>query len=200
MYQRIIWVSVLGFLSGSVLYAKLLPKLFYDIDIVACSEDGNPGTSNVFKYCGKKCGILTGILEFAKGFFPVALGNNMINIQESGSLFGFIILAPVLGHMFSVFHHWNGGMGVAPTFGTLIAVFLQCRMLIVLTGLYAVGRFAIKFRHQYQRTLAVFGCFAAAALLLEPSEPYRTTYFLIGCTICVKCIYTTVCSQRAVRT
>ncbi len=196
MYQKIIWVSILGFLSGSVLYAKLLPKLFYGINIVECSEDKNPGTSNVFKYCGKKCGTLTGMLEFAKGFFPVVLGNCIVNVQESGRWFGFIIIAPILGHMFSIFHDWNGGMGIAPTFGTLIAVFQQCQLLIVLVGIYAVARFLLKFKQQYHRTLTVFGTFMVLTLLLENSEIYRQVYFIVACIICVKCICTAVSSQK----
>ena len=41
-----------GYLSGSVLYAYLIPKQFCHVDIRTLSDDGNPGTANAFKYAG----------------------------------------------------------------------------------------------------------------------------------------------------
>lgn len=75
MFEKIIVLSVIGFFSRSLLFAQTLPKSICGVDIIASSENGNPGTANVFSICGKKCGILTAILEFAKGFFPVLAGN-----------------------------------------------------------------------------------------------------------------------------
>lgn len=196
MYLNIIFVCMIGFLSGSILYAKILPQVIYGVDITKISEDGNPGTSNVFKYCGKKCGILTSVLEFAKGFFPVLLGNCIVNVEQSKKLFGLIIIAPVLGHIFSFFNGGNGGIGIAPTCGTLIAVFLRCRLLIVLTSIYAVAKFILKFKHQYQRTLFVFGTFMLAIVLMQPLDIYRQAYLILSIIICGKCLLVTACNRK----
>ena len=47
-------MSVLGYLSGSIMYAYLIPKIFLNKDIREESEDGNPGTANVFLNAGSE--------------------------------------------------------------------------------------------------------------------------------------------------
>ena len=58
------------------MYAYLIPKYFYELDICKISDDKNPGAANVFKYVGKKVGILVVTLEVVKGFLPVFPGRN----------------------------------------------------------------------------------------------------------------------------
>lgn len=60
-----------GYLSGSILFAYLIPKYFYHIDICRLSDDQNPGAFNAFAHTGIKTGTLILLLELAKGFFPV---------------------------------------------------------------------------------------------------------------------------------
>ena len=44
--------SILGFLTGGVLFSYHIPKIFKDVDVVALSPDHNPGTANAMKLCG----------------------------------------------------------------------------------------------------------------------------------------------------
>lgn len=175
-----IWISVIGFLSGSVLYAKLIPRLMCKVDIRQVSEDGNPGTANVFKYCGKKCGILTSILEFAKGFFPVALSHGVLGVNIHSGIFGLVLLAPVLGHMFSLFNHFNGGIGIAPLFGTLIAIYPFTTLLALLVLVYIVGKYVIKFKNKNNRTFFVFIVFGIATFFFEQITVVKWTYSLLS--------------------
>lgn len=175
-----IWISIIGFLSGSVLYAKLIPRLMCKVDICQVSEDGNPGTANVFKYCGKKCGILTSILEFAKGFFPVAVSHGILGVNVNSGIFGLVILAPVLGHMFSLFNHFDGGIGIAPLFGTLIAIYPFTVLLILLVLAYVFGKYVIKFKDRNNRTFFVFIVFGIATFLLEQIVVVKYTYSLLS--------------------
>ena len=46
-----------GFFSGSILYSLILPKWIKGVDIVAVSDDHNPGPANAMKYAGKLVGI-----------------------------------------------------------------------------------------------------------------------------------------------
>ena len=48
---------VLGYLCGSVLFARVFAGLLHRGDITACSLDGNPGTANAFLYGGFWCGF-----------------------------------------------------------------------------------------------------------------------------------------------
>ena len=54
---------LVGYLSGSILYAYLLPKYICHIDIMKDSDDHNPGTFNAFALAGTQVGILVIALE-----------------------------------------------------------------------------------------------------------------------------------------
>ena len=44
-----LFFTIIGYLSGSIVYSYFLPKLFFKKDILKISDDGNPGCANVFK-------------------------------------------------------------------------------------------------------------------------------------------------------
>lgn len=175
-----------GYLSGSVLYAFLIPYLLQGIDVRELSPDGNPGTSNVFRVCGVKTGVLVAVMEFSKGFLPVAMGLIVLDIDRLGYWFIPVILAPVLGHMFSPLNQFRGGVGIAPAFGTLIAVFLETKLLVVVVMIYAVGRFGIHFKSDRSRTDFVFVTFLLCVLILEHNKVYRLAYSLVSLAILLR--------------
>ena len=49
---------LLGYLSGSITFGYLIPRLIKGVDVRVLSNDGNPGTANAFLYGGVFCGIL----------------------------------------------------------------------------------------------------------------------------------------------
>ena len=57
MREYIFWI-VLGYLSGSLLFALWLPRWICHVDIRQVSEDKNPGTFNVFQHCGAWMGSM----------------------------------------------------------------------------------------------------------------------------------------------
>ena len=68
-----------GYLSGSILFAYLIPKYFYHIDICRLSDDQNPGAFNAFTHTGIRTGTLILLLELAKGFFPVHIALHVLS-------------------------------------------------------------------------------------------------------------------------
>ena len=66
-----LFYALLGFLSGSILYSALLPRWLRGIDIVAGSDDHNPGAANAFLLAGPQVGVLCVLCDLAKGFLPV---------------------------------------------------------------------------------------------------------------------------------
>ena len=64
---------VAGYVSGSIMYSYLIPKLFCGVDIVKEGDDHNPGMTNVMRCVSVKLGILCLVLDVAKGFVPVFL-------------------------------------------------------------------------------------------------------------------------------
>ncbi len=184
--QFVIILSVGGFFLGSVLFAKWLPRAICGIDIEAVSEDGNPGTANVFKHCGVPVGILTGICELGKAFAPIEIANIFIPIEMRTPLYGLIICSAVLGHIFSVYNRGNGGMGVAAFWGALMGVFLQCQLIFFLVGIYIVVRYIVKVRQQHLRTFVCFAVFLAVVAVFSTNMIYKPAFIFLSAVICVK--------------
>ena len=65
-----LFFTILGFALGSTLFAYWTPKIIRHIDIRELPADHNPGVANAFMYGGFFCGLLSLILELAKGFVP----------------------------------------------------------------------------------------------------------------------------------
>ena len=104
---------LLGYLSGSILYARVFSALLGRGDITARSPDRNPGTANAFQYGGFLCGALTLLCDIGKGFLPVHLLTLSAWQGETFPLLtALAIAAPVLGHAFPLFYGFRGGKGV----------------------------------------------------------------------------------------
>ena len=112
------WIAIFfvftGFISGSVMYALLLSKVFLKKD-ARDFGDGNPGTVNAFKAGGFWSGLLTLVLDFSKGFLPTLFAVYFFNVSDYWLIP--VGLAPILGHAFSPFLRFNGGKAVAVTYG-----------------------------------------------------------------------------------
>ena len=113
------WI-LFGYLSGSILYARIFAKLFRKEDMIEKSRDRNPGAGNAFMYGGFWCGVLTLTCDILKGFFPVYLFMQYAPELSPDKLsIAFVMAAPVVGHAFPVFYKGRGGKGIAVTFGCL---------------------------------------------------------------------------------
>ena len=162
MWKQLLFIG-LGFLSGSVLYSRYLPKILKGVDIVALSEDHNPGTANVMRYAGVQIGILCLLCDMAKGFVPVFVAAR--HTLPQSMMFALILAAPVAGHAFSVFHKGKGGKAIAVTFGCLIGRAPEIWPLSVLCILYLLFSLVIVIRPNEKRTVLTFLCFAAAVIV-----------------------------------
>jgi glycerol-3-phosphate acyltransferase PlsY len=80
---------------------------------------GNIGATNVARSVGAGPGILTLVLDVAKGALPVLLSEAAGATPAGGALIG---LATVVGHVFSVFTGFRGGKGVATTSGVFLVL------------------------------------------------------------------------------
>lgn len=123
--MKYLLIIIISYLLGSIPFSYLIGKKIYGIDI-RTKGSKNPGTTNAFRSFGKKAGILTLILDLAKGIFAVYLGYLIAGFN--GELIA--LLVTPFGHIFSFFLKFKGGKGVATTAGALIAV--DYRVVIVL--------------------------------------------------------------------
>ena len=97
-----ILIALAGYLSGSVLYGRLLPLWMKGVDVRTLSDDRNPGTFNAFHYGGFLCGVLTLCADLLKGAIPVAYCVNRYG--TASPFFALVLAAPVWGHAFSIFY------------------------------------------------------------------------------------------------
>lgn len=118
------WLGLIigGYFLGSVMFCRLICLIFFKTDITKVSKDKNPGAANAFWYCGKVAGISGLLLDMLKGFLPVFIAIKYLN--PNSFAFVLVMLAPVLGHAFSIFHNFSGGKCIATIYGELIALFV----------------------------------------------------------------------------
>ena len=126
--------ALAGYVSGSIMYSYLIPKLFCGVDIVKEGEDHNPGMTNVMRCVSVKLGVLCLLLDVAKGFAPVFLAKLYVP-DFKNMLFALVIAAPVLGHAFTPILKFKGGKAIATSYGVLLALipdsFMVLRMAII---------------------------------------------------------------------
>ena len=78
----------------------------------------NPGATNVLRIGGKKAAIATLAGDVLKGVIPVLIA---MQINPSAAFVGPVMVGVVLGHLYPLFFHFQGGKGVATAIGALFA-------------------------------------------------------------------------------
>ena len=108
-----------AYLLGSIPFGLILAKLFGGADVRKAGS-GNIGATNVARVVGPLAGILTLVLDAAKGWFAVWLASREFH-AETATLFiaGFCAL---LGHCFPIWLRFRGGKGVATAAGIFLAL------------------------------------------------------------------------------
>jgi glycerol-3-phosphate acyltransferase PlsY len=154
-----------AYLIGSVPFGLIVVRLMTGRD-VRDAGSGNIGATNVLRTTGRAAGVLTLLLDMAKGFAAVWLADRL----TGGSVMwtSFAALAVMLGHAFPVWLKFHGGKAVA-TFGgafvyltplPLLAVLLIFVLLVAWTRYLSLGSIIAA-------GLFPFGCW----MILHPEWP-----------------------------
>ncbi len=122
MIIKIIIALICSYLLGSVPTSFIFGKLIKKIDIRQFGSH-NVGATNAIRVLGVKIGIVTLLIDIAKGFFTIHLGKMIIQDPNNLMIISFG-LAAILGHIFTIFLNFKGGKGVATSAGVLIALAL----------------------------------------------------------------------------
>jgi len=113
-----VW-TLAGFFLGSIPFSVLIGRFFLKKDIRQFGDHA-PGASNVARAGGRVLFIAAILLDAFKGTVPVWLAKDLFAV--GGWELALVAIAPVLGHAFSPFLKFKGGMGVATTFGVWLAL------------------------------------------------------------------------------
>ena len=128
-----------AFLAGSVPFGLVLVKLAGKGDVRAHGS-GNIGATNVSRVGGKALGIVTLLLDIAKGWLPVWLaarfGLGFLGVS-------LVALFAVAGHIFTPWLRFKGGKGVATALGAALG-FLPIAVLPSL-GLFVLVLLATRY-------------------------------------------------------
>ncbi len=123
------------------------------------SPDHNPGTANAFRYGGFWCGLLTLVCDLLKGFLPVFLYMAYIGLEPTDGLsFALMMATPVIGHAFPVFFRFQGGKGIAVSFGCLLGLLPIWQPLALLAAFFIFFSVALRITSHYHRTLVTYLC------------------------------------------
>jgi glycerol-3-phosphate acyltransferase PlsY len=120
---------VLVYLLGSIPFGLLLGRIFCRVDIRKVGS-GNIGATNVARVCGAGWGVLTLLLDAAKGIVPVAMVlyvlpqhlPEVFSAEGMADIATYTALAAILGHLYSVFLRFKGGKAVATTVGVYLVL------------------------------------------------------------------------------
>jgi glycerol-3-phosphate acyltransferase PlsY len=112
-------IPICAYLLGSIPFGLILAKLFGGGD-VRKSGSGNIGATNVTRVIGPLAGILTLLLDTAKGAGAVLLAEKLSN--DGATWMMIAAFAALVGHCFPVWLKFKGGKGVATAAGVFLVV------------------------------------------------------------------------------
>ncbi|MEM9064957.1 MAG: glycerol-3-phosphate 1-O-acyltransferase PlsY [Planctomycetota bacterium] len=126
----LVWWIPGAFAVGSVPFGLIIGKL-NGVDI-RTRGSGNIGATNVWRELGWKAGLPCFILDVAKGLAPTLLAGlsaGLLDVQDGvpppthAWLWLCVMVASVLGHIFSPWVGFKGGKGVATGLGALLGLY-----------------------------------------------------------------------------
>jgi len=115
-------LTAVGYLSGSVPYGLVLPKLLLGVDVRTVGS-GNIGATNAARAGGWPLGVAVFLLDVVKAVAPILLARGLLAGSPSGDVWIMTTaVASFAGHLFPVWLGGKGGKGVATGFGIFLVL------------------------------------------------------------------------------
>ncbi len=147
MVLKLLVVGALAYLIGSFPTGVILSKLWGRIDIRQVGST-HTGTMNVARSVSVGAGILTCLVDAAKGIIAVAIGQALTHNPWSVTVSGAMATA---GHCWPLYVGFHGGMGLT----TLGAIFFYIQPLAVLAVVPLWAILYLVIRHPPRTTMAL---------------------------------------------
>ena len=112
-------IPAVAYLLGSIPFGMLIVKARGGPDIRTIGS-GNIGAANVARNVGAIAGVLTLLLDAAKGYFAVWIAGRWTSGNVRWMMAAAV--AAVIGHMFPVWLGFKGGKGVATGLGVFLPI------------------------------------------------------------------------------
>lgn len=157
-----------AYLIGSVSFAVVTSRLFGLPDPHSYGSR-NPGATNVLRTGNKAAAALTLLGDGAKGWFAVFLARSLApSFDVADWTVPAVALAVFVGHLFPVFHRFEGGKGVATAAGVMFAFSWQLG--VALGAVWLIMAFGFRISSLAALTVALLaplGAFYAFGNALE---------------------------------
>jgi glycerol-3-phosphate acyltransferase PlsY len=115
-------LAVVAYLIGSVSFAVVVSRAMSLPDPRSYGSK-NPGATNVLRTGKKIAAALTLLGDAAKGWLAVFLTDRFFSTEVPASYkMAAVAIAVVIGHMYPVFHRFQGGKGVSTALGVLLSL------------------------------------------------------------------------------
>ena len=147
---------VAAYCLGSISFAVVVSRLMRLPDPRSYGSK-NPGATNVLRTGSRVAAVLTLIGDAAKGGVAVWLASYFTDELAA------VGLAAFLGHLYPVFHRFQGGKGVATAAGVLLALDWRIGVGTIVTWLLIA--FAMRYSSLAALVAAIFAPLATAFLL-----------------------------------
>lgn len=172
-------VILAGYLLGAVPFGILISRLAKGIDLRRYGS-GKIGATNVIRTVGGKAGLISMLLDVAKGSLAVLFAWLMLHTHAAEVA---AATAAVAGHNWSVYIKFQGGRGVAVFVGGLFAMYWPVGLA---TGAIVLGLGALT---RYMSVGSIVGVAASILAMLvlvvmdkQPGE-YLVYSAAVGCLI-----------------
>jgi acyl phosphate:glycerol-3-phosphate acyltransferase len=121
MNTTVLLVYAIAYLFGSIPFALIIGKVFYNTDI-RTSGSGNLGGTNAGRVLGKAAGVSVATLDTLKAFFVILVAHQFLPDEPGYVAFAGVFAA--IGHCYPIFAQFRGGKAVSTAFGYLLGVSL----------------------------------------------------------------------------
>ena len=120
MYE--ILLILLGYLYGSIPFARVIGKVFYNTDVRE-SGSGNLGGTNAGRVLGKKAGISVIVLDALKAVIIFYLSSYLsLKFNLNPDIKYISGLACIFGHCYPIFAEFRGGKAVSTSLGYFLCI------------------------------------------------------------------------------
>ncbi|MEN6478245.1 MAG: glycerol-3-phosphate acyltransferase [Anaerolineales bacterium] len=178
MFIRIALILVGAYLLGSLPVGYLVVKCAKGVDLTKVGS-GHTGATNALRTAGALSGGLTLLFDFGKGLAAVLLAEHLsVGVPGAKWLIALAGLLAVVGHNYSVFLKFHGGVGtmvslgagVALMFSGTLAAWVLGLALIIVTRYASLGSLVIA-------VLLPIACLVGA---IVGAWPYQNLTFALG--------------------
>lgn len=172
--MEIMVLAIVGYLIGSIPFGYIA-GIMHGVDLRTVGS-GSTGGTNVYRALGIRWAALSGTLDLAKGLVFVFLLDTLTPTQTT--LQWFLLLAPIVGHIYPVWLNFKGGKGVSVAFGGLmyvlgvpfavvsIAIWIVALKIIKIMSLVNLVLFALLPVYVYATTQSLAYAIASALVAL----------------------------------